>query len=345
MACLLIWLVGAAFREQKKERQMASSTELLRIFLDDPETSPIEGTVHWSPAKSLWLTAHYLVAVIGGAWTLSIDAVTVFLVATAVTLCLGHSLGMHRKLVHSSYDCPRWLEYLFVHLGTLVGIAGPIGMVKTHDLRDWAQRQPECHPYLRHGAGPLRDAWWQLHCDLKLAHPPAFKPEPRIASDFVIQFMERTWMLQQLPLAIVLFMLGGLPWVIWGICARVAVSVTGHWFIGYFAHNSGEMDNEVAGAAVQGHNVRWASYITMGESWHNNHHAYPGSALLGLYDNQPDPGWWVLNALRNLGLAWNIVLPGDLPSRASLRPLTARAKLGFGANVPRDCRVLGLIRR
>ena len=323
---------------------MSSSTELARIVLVTPQTSPVEGSVHWAPTKSIWFGAHCLVALVGGVLTFSFDALAVFAAVTAVTLCFGHSLGMHRKLIHNSYACPRWLEYLFVHLGTLVGMAGPVGMVRTHDLRDWAQRQPDCHPYLRHGAGPWRDAWWQLHCDLKLTHPPQFKPEPRIADDVVIQFMERTWMLQQIPLAVLLFVLGGLPWFVWGICMRVAVSVTGHWFIGYFAHNSGEMDHEVVGAAVQGHNVRWASYLTMGESWHNNHHAYPDSAILGIYDNQPDPGWLVLNALGNLGLAWNFVLPCDLPARKNLRPMSDRAMQGFGSKKPDACPVLGVFR-
>lgn len=324
---------------------MTVNTELARISLVSPDTNPVEGSVHWSPAKSMWLTAHYIVAIVGGALTLSFDAVAVFVVTTGVTLCLGHSLGMHRKLIHNSFACSKWLEYLFVHFGTVVGLAGPVGMVKTHDLRDWAQRQPDCHPYLRHGSKPWKDAWWQLHCDLNLKHPPQFRLEPRIAEDPIFQFMERTWMLQQLPLAALLFAIGGLPWVVWGVSSRVAVSVTGHWFIGYFAHNSGEMDNEVVGASVQGHNVKWASYVTMGESWHNNHHAYPGSAILGLFENQPDPGWQVLNALGNLGLVWNIVRPGDLPTRRTLSPLSSRAKAGFGNKRPRSCPLLEVLRR
>jgi fatty-acid desaturase len=324
---------------------MAPNTELPRIVMASPETNPVQGTVHWSPSKSLWLTAHCLIAVVGGALTFGFDTLVVFLLTTAVTLCLGHSLGMHRKLIHGSYDCPKLIEYLFVHFGTLVGMAGPVGMIKTHDLRDWAQRQPECHPYLRHGSGFWKDAWWQLHCDLKLAHPPEFQLEERVAGDRVFQVMERTWMLQQLPLAALLFAVGGVPWVIWGISARVAVSVTGHWFIGYFAHNSGEMDSEVVGASAQGHNVKWASYVTMGEAWHNNHHAFPGSAILGLYENQPDPGWWVLNAMGNLGLAWNVVLPRDLPQRQNLRPLSTRAKAGFGNKSPQACSVLGVLRK
>lgn len=305
---------------------MTLDTELARIQLATPETNAVEGSVHWSPTKSLWLWGHYVVAIVGGVLTISFETVTVFAVVTATTLCLGHSLGMHRKLIHNSYACPRWLEYLFVHLGTTVGMAGPVGMVRTHDLRDWAQRQPSCHPYLRHGVGPLKDAWWQLHCELKLKHPPLFQPEPTLSHDPTLQFMERTWMLQQLPLAALLLVLGGIPWLVWGICARVAVSVTGHWLIGYIAHNTGEMDHEVVGAAAQGHNVKWASYLTMGESWHNNHHAFPGSAKLGVYQDQPDPGWVVLSALEKMGLVWSVVLPDDLPERNSLRPLSSRAR-------------------
>jgi len=48
----------------------------------------------------------------------------VFLVFAAATLCLGHSLDMRRRLIHHSYVCPLWLEYFFVHLGVLVGMAG-----------------------------------------------------------------------------------------------------------------------------------------------------------------------------------------------------------------------------
>lgn len=303
---------------------MNIKTELARIVAVDPLTNPVDGQVVWSPWKSIWLLTHSLVAVVGGVLTFSFSVVMVFAVSTAITLCFGHSLGMHRRLIHNSYQCPIWLEYLFVHLGVLVGLAGPIGIVRVHDTRDWAQRQPECHPYLRHGAGLFRDAWWQLHCDLKLKHEPTFVPEVRLADDHVFKFMEHTWMLQQLPLAVLLFVVGGLPWVIWGISCRVTVSVMGHWIVGYFAHNHGELDNEVTGAAVQGHNVKWFSYVTMGESWHNNHHAYPGSAILGVYKNQCDPGWEVLKALRKMGLIWGVVYPSDLPARKNLRPANAR---------------------
>ena len=64
---------------------------------------------------------------------------------------------------------------------TLVGMAGPYGMIRQHDIRDWAQRKSLCHPYLAHRSSMLRDGWWQLHCELKLAHPPQLVIERRVA--------------------------------------------------------------------------------------------------------------------------------------------------------------------
>jgi len=164
-------------------------------------------------------------------------------------------------------------------------------------------------------------------------------------------------MLQQVPWAIILFYFGGVSWVLWGVSARVAVSVTGHWLVGYFAHNGMKKQNIetvadeekfcerewfVESAAVQGHNVRFAGFITMGESWHNNHHAFPGSAVLGIYKGQVDPGWWVLNVLTNVGLAWNVKLPSDMPYRKELKRLTSHQK-HRELKTPRACPLIRLL--
>jgi len=276
------------------------------------------GTVQYSPIKSAWFLGMLVSAVVGGAATFSWSAFTAFLFATAVVLLFGHSLGSHRKLVHDSYQCPKWLEYLFVYLGVQVGLAGPIGLLRQHELRDYAQRLPSCHDYLRHGRSALVDAWWQLNCELVLLDPPTIRIEPRISDDRFYQFLERTWMAQQLPLAFLLYAVGGWGYVWWAVCARVTAGVFGHWLIGHLAHNHGAVRREVRGAAVQGHNVRFTSLLTMGECWHNNHHAFPGSARLGIAPGEWDPGWWVLLGLRRLGLVTHLRLPPDLPHRSEL---------------------------
>jgi fatty-acid desaturase len=278
----------------------------------------IEGSVRYSISKSLWFSAMAAGAIIGGAWTATWSAVLLFAVCTSVVLLFGHSLGSHRKLIHNSYACPKWLEYLLVYFGVQVGLAGPIGLLRQHELRDFAQRLPDCHDYLRHGSTPLTDAWWQLHCELHLANPPDIVIEPPIAQDKFYRFLEATWMLQVLVPSLLFYLWGGWAFVFWGVCARVTAGVFGHWLIGYFAHNHGDMHYEVRGAAVQGHNIRFTSLLTMGECWHNNHHAYPGSARLGLHPGEWDPGWWTLLGLRRIGLVSKLILPTDLQPQSEV---------------------------
>lgn len=299
----------------------------------DRSCDPVRGRVRWSPAKSFWISSMTATALVAGPLTMSWSALALFVVTTSLTLCGGHSVGMHRRLIHGSFKCPLWLEHVLVYLGVLVGMAGPFGMIRTHDMRDWAQRQTACHDYFAHRIGFCRDAWWQMHCELVLDRPPLFRLEPRIAQDRVYLWLERTWMLQQAPWALLFYVLGGWSWVVWGVCARVAVSVTGHWLVGYFAHREGPMTHVVEGACVQGHDVVIAGLVSMGESWHNNHHAFPGSAKLGLYPGQIDLGWTLIKALERCRLAWDIVTPDQLPRRAALRQVRSS---GAGCPVARQ---------
>lgn len=317
-----------------------SLPDLRQHRVQGTQASVSVGEVRFAPQKSVWLTTMFLGAVIGGALTISWAAVTVFAALTAIVLLFGHSLGSHRKLIHNSYDCPRWLDYTLVYLGVQVGLAGPLGLLGQHELRDFAQRLPNCHPFLRHGSPFWRDAWWQLHCELQLANPPQLRIEERVAQDRFYRFLERTWMLQHLPPALVLYAAGGWAFVFWGCCARVTAGVIGHWLIGYFAHNKGQQHFVVRGAAVQGHNIPFMSLLTMGECWHNNHHAYPGSAKLGLMPGEWDPGWWVLLVLKRLGIVWNMTLPEHLPARTELICLNQHSSSREGEVEPPDLRRL-----
>lgn len=290
-----------------------------RVCERDPRANAVVGDVAWSAQKSLWLSVNIFAAVIGGGIYFSWSALALFVITSGLTLCLGHSIGMHRRLIHNSFRCPQWLENSLVYLGSLVGLGGPFTMTFTHDMRDWAQRQVKCHDYYAHRQPILTDAWWQMHCDIHLQQAPRFRYEDRMRENKFYCFIERYTLWQQLPWALLFFVLGGWGWVFWGICARVVVGVHGHWLIGYFAHRQGGQNHTVDGACVQGFNVGFSSLLTFGECWHNNHHAFPGSAKLGLYAGQWDPGWWVMMVLQRLRLISDVRLPEDIPPRPELR--------------------------
>lgn len=258
------------------------------------------------------------IAVVAGPLTFSWEALGIFALLTAITICGGHSVGMHRLLIHRSFRTVPWIEKTLVYLGVLVGMAGPFGMIRLHDLRDWGQRQSDCHDFFSHRSGFWKDAYWQLCCGCKLEQEPVFTIEDNVRKDLFYRFVEKTWMLQQFPLAVLLYAIGGLPFVVWGICCRVSVSLIGHWLVGYYAHQPKDQLLYVQGACVQGYNLPRLGLITFGEAFHENHHAYPKSARLGIMPGQVDPGWWLVKFLEFVGLAWDINTPETLDPRAGL---------------------------
>lgn len=283
-----------------------------------PETSATDGAIRLSSVKAVWLFGHVALGLLGLLLFPQIDALLVFVALTAVTICAGHSVGMHRLLIHRSFDTFKPLEYLLVWLGTLVGMAGPIGMIKTHDMRDWHQRQAVCPPHPAHEAAFFRDAWWQLCCDFKLDSAPTFHVEERISNDRFYKWVERTWMLQQIPVAAVLYYFGEWAWVLWGCSLRIAVSLVGHWMVGHFAHNRGQQGWVIRGLPVQGYNLPGLGLITFGENWHGNHHAFPHSAKLGVEPGQADPGYAFITLLERSGLVWGVKTPKSEPKREGL---------------------------
>lgn len=303
----------------------ASGAFKVNSLTDLDTADPVAGHVVWDAPRSIWNTIMFAGAISLAPLIFSWSALAMFFVLTGFTLCAGHSVGFHRRLIHRSFDCPLWVERVLVYLGTLVGMGGPIWTIRLHDFRDWAQRQPDCHPFLRHERGFLMDGLLYLHGKLVLDSPPGFDPGPGIGDSAFYRFLDRSWMLHQIPLAALLFLLGGWPWLVWGIFVRVAACTTMHWAISYFAHTRGSSDWALDGAVIQAYNVPALAIPTMGESWHANHHAFPSSARHGLYPGQVDPGWHFIQLLAWLGLASNIRLPHDLPARPNIRPLTVRA--------------------
>jgi sn-1 stearoyl-lipid 9-desaturase len=291
--------------------------------IDGRGVNAAEGRVAWNPVKSLWNGAMIGCTIVFAPMTATPGAVALFLVSTYLSLLLGHSVGMHRRLIHRSYECSKWLERTLVYIGVLVGVAGPFGILRVHDERDWAQRQPQCHDFFAHRRAMLVDLFWQLHCRFQFAQPLQFRVEPEFRDDFWYRFLQRTWMLQQVPIAVLCYYFGGWSWVVWGVVARVSVSAIGHWSITYWCHNPGPGDWRVKDACVQASNLPGLGWLTYGECWHNNHHAFPESARIGLLPGQTDPAAWIIERFATLGWVWQVGSPRPLEQREDLISIRA----------------------
>ncbi|MEP3050645.1 MAG: acyl-CoA desaturase [Erythrobacter sp.] len=287
------------------------------IRVDGRRADPMRGSVRIDLPKALW-NCGMLAGAIAGLFIATWPAILLFFVLTYATLLIGHSVGMHRMMIHRTFQAPKWLARLLIYVGTIVGVSGPSGIIRIHDTRDWAQREPECHDFFAHRRSIFQDLAWNLFCKFEFDLPPKITLEQEISNDRFYRWLDRTWRLQQIPLAIVLFLTGGWPFVLWGICARVFVSTAGHWTITYFCHNPGPGRWMVRDAGIQASNLPGLGLITYGECWHNNHHAFPESAKIGIEPDQADPGWWVIAGLERLGLVYAVRRPRDHSERSDL---------------------------
>jgi stearoyl-CoA desaturase (delta-9 desaturase) len=89
---------------------VSTAFENIYRVAEDATTDAVAGRVCWAPVKSLFLIFCYGMGLAGLAWFTTPGAVAVFTIKTAAVLLLGHSVGMHRRLIHNSFSCPRWLD-------------------------------------------------------------------------------------------------------------------------------------------------------------------------------------------------------------------------------------------
>jgi fatty-acid desaturase len=290
--------------------------QVLRINPENANST--EGKICFNSPKALWNLGIIIAALIFAPINYSHSGMLLFLTTTYFSLLIGHSVGMHRMMIHRTFECSPLTEKVLIYIGVLVGMSGPMGIIKIHDVRDWAQRQSQCHEFFSHTSNYWQDIWWQLTSTFKFNRPPKIILEAKYQDDHWFQFLEKTWRFHQLGLAIVFYFLGGWNWVVWGVFVRVSVSIIGHWTITYICHNPGPGIWRVKGASVQASNIPGLGLLTYGECWHNNHHAFPESAKIGLEKGQPDPAWWFIKLMGALGLAKNIRTPRSISEREDL---------------------------
>jgi stearoyl-CoA desaturase (delta-9 desaturase) len=94
---------------------------------------------------------------------------------------------------------------------------------------------------------------------------------------------------------------------LWGGLARVFVmNHVIYWCINSVTHTFGTRPFHTRDLST---NNVWLAIPTLGQAWHNNHHAFPGSASMSMRWWELDPGAWVVRGLEKLGLAWDVRYP------------------------------------
>jgi fatty-acid desaturase len=245
--------------------------------------------------------------------TFSLGALAALLILLFLTACLGWSVGLHRCIIHRSFDCPRWMTYGLAYLGTLAGIGGPCYTYQSHNARDYYQSLPDGPDVSGYRRNFLYSYYSLL---LRTPYPSGAQPVPvDVRNDAVFRFLDRTNLLNQIPVAFVLYLIGGWPYVIWGVILRIALLFDLFAAVNYFCHTTGYRTFQISGCTHEGRNHIVLGILGMGEGWHNNHHAYPSSARIGLCWWEIDLGYLSILVLQALGLAWEVKTPRNTPLR------------------------------
>jgi sn-1 stearoyl-lipid 9-desaturase len=256
----------------------------------------------------IWPTILYMAAVhIGALFVLlpsnfSWSAVGLALFLHWITGGLGITLGWHRLVTHRSFQTPKWLEYFFVFCGVLSMEGGPIewiGLHRHHHVNSDQELD-------QHNSG--KGFWWS-HMGWMMHEIPAKAEVARytkdIANDPVYQFLEKSFLPIQIVFAVLLYLWGGWPFVVWGVFFRLVVVYHCTWFVNSATHKFGYRTYESGDRST---NCWWVALLTYGEGWHNNHHAYQYSARHGMAWWEIDFTWITIRILQTLGLAQKVKL-------------------------------------
>lgn len=232
---------------------------------------------------------------------------TVFLVAY-IYHAAGITLGYHRLLSHRSYKCPKLLEYLIVSGGYLCLEGSPIFWVTTHRLHHRYSDKPG-DPH-----SPLDGTWhaflgWMYKPKVLISKEESEKLAPDLYRDPVYRFLHvgHTHLDGPLCLAVsviyraLLFVFFG-PIVFAAELLATLLAFSAPLLVNLYCHKPalGYMSYD---AGDQSRNYWPVALMSLGEGWHNNHHAFPQSARFGIHKGEFDMSFEILKILKLVGLA------------------------------------------
>ena len=263
-------------------------------------------------------------ALIAAAWQAWADLlhpsdVAVFVIMYIAT-GLGVTVGFHRHLTHRSFATSRPLRAILAVLGS-AAIEGPvISWVADHRKHHrFSDREGDPHsPHVGHEAGwrgalkglaHAHMGWLFIHTERGARRRYA----PDLIKDPIVSFVDRTFVLWAVGGLAMSFGLGwaiggtllaALTGLLWGGGVRMLVVHHVTYSINSLCHFFGRRRFSTRDHS---RNLLWLAPLSFGESWHNNHHAFPTSAFHGLRRWEFDPSAIVIRVLEAVGLVWDVV--------------------------------------
>jgi stearoyl-CoA desaturase (delta-9 desaturase) len=271
-----------------------------------------------------------LLVAIGLLWDRMVGLTELAMLAVGYLLTgLGVTVGFHRLFTHRSFQTYPAVRYTFAVLGQLAIEGNVITWVadhrKHHRFSDHEGDPHSPHAGFGDGVWEALHGLWHAHTgwlfslegraeQAKYAKDLLQDRGMRIIAKLFLPMMLASLLI---PALVGWALIGGwygfLSGLVWGGAIRIYLLHHITFSINSICHVWGRRRFR---CEDESRNVWWLSWISFGESWHNNHHAFPTSASHGLRLRELDPGALAIWAMEKLGLAWEVVrIPPEKQSR------------------------------
>ena len=217
----------------------------------------------------------------------------------------GICVGYHRLLTHRSFKTPKFMEYAMATAGSLSMQGGPI---------EWVALHRKHHQYSDKHGDPhsATEGFWWSHM-LWVLHIPTremwkvirSRYTPDLQKQIFYRGLERVWLAGPIVLGVILYFLGGWPWVVWGVCVRLVLTYHITWFVNSASHMWGYKNFASNDLAT---NCWWVALLSYGMKWW-----------------EIDFSYYFIRGLKAVGLAWDMYVP----SREQMKDKLLKTRDGF----------------
>ncbi len=227
-----------------------------------------------------------------------------------VALCFGTYFmrmffitgGYHRYFAHRSYKTSRAFQFVLAFMGTTSAQKGVLWWAGHHRNHHRFSDMPEdIHSPVQRGFLWSHVGW---------LFSPKHDATPDTIRDFAsypeLRWLNDHWLVPPLVGLVGLFLVGGLPALVWGGLVSTVILWHGTFTINSLSHVFGSRRYPTNDDS---RNNFLLALITMGEGWHNNHHHYMVSARQGFFWYELDVSYLILLALSKVGIVWDLKRP------------------------------------
>jgi stearoyl-CoA desaturase (Delta-9 desaturase) len=231
----------------------------------------------------------------------------------------GVTAGYHRYFAHRSYKTSRVFQFLLAFLAETSVQKGVLWWAGHHrDHHRYSDMPEDIH-------SPVQRGFWWSHVGWILSASYDETPEGNI-KDFVkypeLRFLNKHYWLPPTVFGVLITLLGGWPFAIWGFGISTVLLWHGTFTINSLSHVFGSRRYRTTDDS---RNNWLLALVTMGEGWHNNHHHFAASARQGFYWWEVDMSYYVLRALSAVGIVWDLRQPTAKVLAEGRQPLASPA--------------------